>query len=106
MQVSFEIPDLYVRNAVVAAYLPWADRTTNRSVFLLHTWNTSFIVNETGDGGIDKDHEVTISTVRKGLALLARNAPEHFQYLMCNRSDAETGNLLIQYACFGEQKYA
>jgi hypothetical protein len=106
MRVQIEIPDVNVHNAIRGARMPWSNGTCGRSEFLSQTWKTSFTVHEVGDGETDVNHTVTISRINKAIKLMAQNSPEHFGYLMANRSDSETGDLLIQYACFGEIKYA
>jgi hypothetical protein len=39
------------------------------------------------------------------VALMATKTPRHFANMLCGAGDAETGDVLVQLACFGELKY-
>jgi hypothetical protein len=39
------------------------------------------------------------------VALMATKEPRHYANMVCERGDAETGDVLVQLACFGELKY-
>jgi hypothetical protein len=39
------------------------------------------------------------------LALMATKTPRHFANIVGERGDSETGDVLVQLACFGELRY-
>lgn len=56
------------------------------------------------DGG--KKMAIGISHIKKGLQLMADNFPKHFGDVIAENEDSHTADLLLQLACFGEEKYA
>jgi hypothetical protein len=49
--------------------------------------------------------ELTEADWPRVVALMATKAPRHFANMFCGVGDAETGDVLVQLACFGEMKY-
>ena len=45
-------------------------------------------------------------TIKRGLAVLAKKYPQHFGRLLDGEGDGPLGDLLIQCALFGEERYA
>lgn len=57
------------------------------------------------DGKGDGRHELTAAKVRSGLQVMAERYPFHFANLIQDNADAETGDVLIQCALFGQIVY-
>ncbi len=55
------------------------------------------------DGGAT--FEFTNADWPRIVALMATKAPRHFANMIREAGDAETGDVLVQIACFGEIKY-
>lgn len=56
--------------------------------------------------GAERTYDVSLMDLARGASLLARIAPIHFGYLINDRADADTGDLLLQLSIFGEIKYS
>lgn len=66
---------------------------------------TGVIAEHEGDRKIVKVHAVTLDDVKRGLALMIQRAPHMYARVVqggCN----DSGDLLLQYAIFGEEKYS
>jgi hypothetical protein len=49
--------------------------------------------------------EFTTADWPRVVALMATKTPRHYASMVGERGDAETGDVLVQLACFGELKY-
>lgn len=109
MVIGIEIPDVRIRRVLAAGYHrqwgwgSWASEYTP----LPEPTYLSFSIRERGDGEVDVVHTRGTLDVQHGLQLMARESPAAFAQLLDDRSsDATTGNVLMQYVLFGEQRYA
>ena len=50
-------------------------------------------------------HTLTLKDVRKGLRLMKKEYPSHYADLVEENDDAETGDIWLQLAVFGEVIY-
>lgn len=56
-------------------------------------------------GETTKTHTLTGEKVRIGLSIMAEKYPRHFQDVVADNADAETGDVLVQLSLFGEIVY-
>lgn len=64
-----------------------------------------FAVYEDVEGGEPVPHEVGWPEVRTGIAVMARDFPEHFGHFLSGDDDAETADVFLQCAVFGKLVY-
>lgn len=56
----------------------------------------------------DEEHipfRLDLESIQKGLDLMATQEPRHFQDILDENADAETGDIFLQYCLFGEIVY-
>ena len=53
----------------------------------------------------NKEHTLTIESLKKGIQLMANDADYHFNNFVKENEDAETGDVFIQMCCFNEIIY-
>lgn len=58
----------------------------------------------TGPGG-DGTWALDVERIRIGIAMLATKVPHYLGEILSNDGDMYTGDILIQYAIFGEEMY-
>lgn len=107
MKITLEISDEIIRDAIrdavgSANIYDWADR--NKGSWNPKTLRLTLVELEPDKG----DEEFTLSrdSFAQGLAVMAELYPHHFADLVAGKGDMWTGNLLIQCAAFGEEKYS
>jgi hypothetical protein len=66
-------------------------------------WLNYFTAKFTEDSG--ETHELTLDKLKAGLAVMAAKYPHHFKDVIMDNGDAETGDVLVQCALFGEIVY-
>ena len=49
--------------------------------------------------------EINLDTIRKGLALMAKDSPRHMSDFLDENEDAITGDVFLQYVLFGKLIY-
>jgi hypothetical protein len=102
MKITITIPDAAIRSAILGA---------NR-----HYWATSLAVRtdgsyslaehmDTRDEGAWVRHHFGVARLRIALGLLCKSNLAAFGRLLTGFTTSDDGDLLIQYACFGELKY-
>lgn len=106
MKITLDIPDEYVRNAVIAGVHGgrygigyWA-RASGLYTDLRITEHM-----DTRDELQHVHHTLTPAKLRRACALLAMECPSMFARLVANNPDGPLGDNLIQLAIFGELKY-
>lgn len=98
MKIELEISDDIIRNAIGGAAVSyWCD---------VGRWNRDAIVL------VFKEHDAGSKPItlmrgdfQRGLVALAAKYPHHFKDLIAETGDACTGDILIQCAAFGEERY-
>jgi len=64
------------------------------------------VTEDEGEGpGGDGSWDLNEQTIANGLSVLARDFPNHFCDLLADNGDMHTGDILIQCAIFGEERY-
>jgi len=60
---------------------------------------------EEDEGKYEKQHKLTRKKLKKGLQVIASKYPHHMANIVRDNTDAETGDVLIQCALFGDIIY-
>jgi hypothetical protein len=91
MNFTVTISDRVITNAYISAAIGYWGARSGRRV-------------KDGDGTV---YNVTDTKLMRAMSLLAAdfNNSDSFARIMADRADTHDGDLLIQYACFGELKY-
>jgi len=105
--LSIEISENLITNTLESAKSTyWADVIEyDISGMLLGKENAIIIDESGGDGGAIETHVVTRAMIIDALGILAKKYPKHFADILAENGDMHTGDLLIQVAIFGEEKY-
>ena len=105
MKITIEIDDDIIRRAIGSAKI---DYWTSKAEWIDRAGLTLRIVEDDPDPGEDDGEGITLTPMRiaEGVRVLAEKFPHHFADLIAEKGDMYTGDLLIQCACFGEEKYA
>lgn len=102
MNVTIDIPDDIIRNAVGGAFLRYWAYTI--------TWERESMLLELEERDIGLKETITIRLTRedfaRGVSILATRYPRQFAALINKNGDAYTGDILVQCAAFGEERYA
>lgn len=96
MQIEINLTEKALVSAVASATISYWGQCSYRGMFPL-------AVSDRLDGG--PAHVLELSDLVRAVGLLASCAPTHLGHLMLGNADGDTGDLLIQLACFGEVKY-
>ena len=81
----------------------WAAILINGGTLLVNDY--SDCDNELYEDDNPTQHELTLKGVRKGLRLMKKEYPSHYADLVEENDDAETGDIWLQLAVFGEVIY-
>lgn len=104
MKVTLDIDDEIIRDAIGSAHIRyWARCLTWEREDLILELEEHEGIHEDGDGTRIK---LQREDFERGLVVLAGKFPGAFVRLKTRTGDAYTGDLLIQCAAFGEEKYA
>jgi hypothetical protein len=104
MKITITIPDAAIRSAILGAHSRyWASGLT------VHDSGSYSVVEryESHSGPVKVTHRFGSVKIRRAIVLLSQDQPnfESFGRLCDGCCDGPDGDLLIQYACFGELKY-
>lgn len=101
------IVDVSIPDAVVAAMTP-AQRdeikSWGRTVFAAMTPGC-YVELGAKDDGLDTTARLTIESIQTALGVLAAKWPRCFQ-IVSTGGDANSGDVLVQVACFGDEMFA
>lgn len=104
MIIAINVKNEIVRDAIGGAGCNyWCDFRDPR-----HAWDRDKLqltLVETGDGE-PKVHTINRPDFERAVALLAEKFPQHFAELVEENADRVTGDLIVQLAIFGEDKYS
>ena len=81
----------------------WAAILINGGTLLVNDY--SDCDNELYEDDEPSKHTLTLKDVRKGLRLMKKEYPSHYADLVEENDDAETGDIWLQLAVFGEVIY-
>ena len=81
----------------------WAAILINGGTLLVNDY--SDCDNELYEDDNPTQHTLTLKDVRKGLRLMKKEYPSHYADLVEENDDAETGDIWLQLAVFGEVIY-
>lgn len=103
MKITLEVSDEtvadYIGRAAISYWASVAKTTFDRKSMTLS------LVEREPDANHDGKHKATRSLFAAGLVVMATKYPQHFADLIADKGDMHTGDLLIQCAIFGEEKY-
>lgn len=102
MKVTLDIDDDIIRDAVGSANIDYWTRQarwSNRAELKLR------LVETEPDKGSDGVCCLSREDFERALVILATKYPHHFKDLIARTGDMYTGDILIQCAAFGEEKY-
>lgn len=113
MKLEIEIPDAHIVNALETGLVGiryWGEQINEVSAYNLFHHNDHV---EIMDYDYNQDDtppilrlRLTWAKVLDGLREMAEKSPLQFGRILGDTSDNTTGDLLIQYALFGEEKYS
>jgi hypothetical protein len=99
MMINIEVSDKLILDAIGGATIGyWAD--VHSGEFSRLKCTITVVESETRKTFVCQRDKLILA-----VDIMAQKAPKHFAYLMTGNADADTGDLLIQYACFGEARY-
>jgi hypothetical protein len=108
-QIKVDLLAEIIVNAMDAADIGyWASVPKGADHYAVLAGKESAIVKEREgphDGHGNGRHELTGAKIRQGLQVMAEKYPHHFSNVVENNADAETGDVLIQCALFGDIIY-
>lgn len=100
MKITIEVPDEHVHGALAGPHSRyWAGEMD---------WNTercTGYVIECPDDGSNKRHRLSATRLGAGLVAMAKHNPSQFAALLSGDYDGITGDVLLQFMTFGEEKY-
>lgn len=99
MQILLSILDDVIRNAVGGASIGyWAKD---------FAWNRKAMILECTEQDTNKVHRIEPEDLARAVGLLLSGKyPKNAGYFLAGNADGSTGDLLVQLAVFGEEKYA
>lgn len=103
MKVTVEVPSEHVRDYVERARIDyWGEKAGGMFGELEDLSDLRLDIHELDGGG---EHVLDAVKLERGLAVMAAKYPHSFAELVLDLGDAHTGDLLIQCAVFGDERY-
>lgn len=108
MKITIEVPDQRIADCLEAANSSeWAKiiRYPENMLPVVQGTVTAVIEEWADEDECIERHTLNSIKIRQGIATLATNYPHKFRDIIAEDCDMYTGDLLIQCALFGEEKY-
>lgn len=97
MKIEVEFSEEYLRDVISGAAIRyWAKQ------FAWTGADCGFLLTERDT---DKEFVISSDQVAEALAKMAKRRSSNIGQLIARTDDADTGDALVQYCCFGELKY-
>lgn len=98
MKITIDVPVENINNALTLPHSRYWCREVNIKDGI------GYAIDWAGDGNPQKI-QITKSKLRLGLIAMAKHNPTQFAALLSGDSDGITGDVLLQFITFGEEKY-